>query len=116
MLANVFKNIVGIPKKEKENIIEYELVAIFKENADTKAVKTMSKILQENNAVITAIEILGNKLLAYPIKINGIIHQRGYYVRYEFNIEFDKAKKAIAEIEKTVRNNDDILKFIIVKI
>lgn len=71
--------------------------------------KTEDKI--EEFAKIIKKEDMGIKKLAYEINKN---HEGHYYI-YELEVSDNKAKKAIAEIERFYRISDEIIKFLNVK-
>lgn len=85
----------------------YETIIILKDNEGYK--NKLEKIKNYfNNCEIIKIEELGLKRLAYEIKNN----KQGFYVLVEFKSESDE----IREIERLYRIDDEILKFIVVRI
>ncbi len=89
----------------------YETIFIVKptltpEEIEAQVEKTKETI-EKNGGDILAIDEIGMRKLAYPIKK----HERGYYSV----IYYLAPGEAIAEIEYQLRYNEDILKFMSVK-
>ena len=89
----------------------YETLFIIKPtltDEETQAqIEKVSQILQDEDAEILAINEIGMRKLAYPIQKN----ERGYYV-----VVYFKAKGAvIAELERKLKFNEDVLKYLTVK-
>lgn len=99
-----------IKKAEDTCIKRYELIYIMTENVTgeqiSEAQKEIESLIKYKNDI--KIEHIGIKLLAYEVKGN----KKGYFVRFEFNTD----KMNLAEIEKYLRLNNNILKFISLKI
>ena len=94
-------------KEEKEkNNYEYEAIIIIDKNADTGACRDKYEIMLKENSDEVEVEDMGLKKLAYEIKGNN----EGYYVLYRFK------NMDIAALEKAFREDDDIIKFITVRI
>ena len=93
-------------KNKNEKKYNYEAVIIINKNADTGACrdKYEMRLREESDEVV--VEDLGLRKLAYEIKGN----DEGYYVLYRFN------KASVAAIEEELRKDDDIIKFIFIRI
>ena len=76
-----------------------------KEDSEIKAlIENIKNIIVKNNGVITKVEELGKKILAYEIKKC----KQGYYIEFEFEAD----ETLISELEKMYRANDDIIKYL----
>jgi small subunit ribosomal protein S6 len=89
----------------------YETLFVIKPTLteeETKAqIERMKEVLTKVDADLQAINEMGMRKLAYPVQKN----ERGYYV-----VMYYKAPgSAIAEIERNLRINEDILKFLTVR-
>ncbi|MGB2552484.1 MULTISPECIES: 30S ribosomal protein S6 [unclassified Campylobacter] len=89
----------------------YELLFVFKptltEEEVSAKVDFIKEILTKNGAEITSLLSLGTRKLAYTVKK----HERGvFFVAY-----FTAPTVAIAEVERIIRINEDIIKFLTVK-
>ncbi len=89
----------------------YELLFVLKptlteEEAQNK-VALMKEVLEKNGAEIASLIQKGTRRLAYPIKK----FERGIYVV----IYFKAPATSILEIERLIRINEDIIKFMTVK-
>lgn len=122
-LENVFKNIVGIPRKEKterKRMIKHEMIAIIKPENSENALDTVIDIIKKQSAKITKAETWGEKKLAYPIRKNGAMYEKGFYIQLYFKVEavnncMSSVYEAIANIEEELNKNQNIIKHIIVK-
>ncbi len=89
----------------------YELLLVFKPTLTEEELKSkvafVKEVLEKNEANIASINEMGTKKLAYEIKK----FQRGYYVVFYFTAP----ASSIAEIERIVRINEDIIKFLTIK-
>ena len=89
---------------------EYESVIIvnptLKENKIKELENKYTSLIKQNGK-LTKIENLGIKKLAYEIKGN----KEGLYIIFYFKSEFE----FISELERQYRIDDDIMKFIIMK-
>ena len=89
----------------------YELLFVLKPTLTDEETKAQIAKIQENitaqEAIIVATDDMGMRKLAYPVEKN----ERGYYTV----IYFQAPGAAIAEIERLLRINEDILKFMTVK-
>ncbi len=90
---------------------KYELLFVLKPTLaeeETKAkIEDLKKVLEKNGAVIATLQDAGIKRLAYEVQK----FQRGYYGVYYFEAPSD----SIVEIERVIRINEDIIKFMTVK-
>ncbi|MEM6812126.1 MAG: 30S ribosomal protein S6 [Pseudomonadota bacterium] len=89
----------------------YETVFIARQDLSEAQVKDLTdsyvKIIEDHKGKIHKIENWGLKTLAYRINKN----RRGYYVL----IESDTPAEAIHEVERTMRLNEDILRFMSIR-
>lgn len=89
----------------------YELLLILKPTLTEEEVKTkvafMKEVLEKNDGEIASIVEMGTRKLAYEIKK----FERGIYVVYYFTAP----AVAIKEIERVIRINEEIIKFMTVK-
>lgn len=93
---------------EKNNIKEFESVAILKTTTNIKRFETIKKEIDdivdiENNKI----EELGTKKLAYEVQKQN----EGYYIHFNFTGTYEDVSK----LERYYRINDNILKFMNVK-
>ncbi len=90
----------------------YETVFIARQDLSEAQVKELtdgySKIISDNGGKVTKVENWGLKSLAYKINKN----RRGFYVL----IETDTPAPALHEVERTMRLNEDILRFMSIKL
>jgi small subunit ribosomal protein S6 len=89
----------------------YETLFVVKPtltDEETKAqIEKTLAIITDNGGEIVAVDDMGMRKLAYPVEKN----ERGYYtVAY-----YQAAGTVIAELERQMRYNEDILKFMTVK-
>lgn len=89
----------------------YETIFLMKdditEEQRNKVIENIQQYLTEN-AIIKDEENIGKKKLAYEI--------RKYKYAYYYVIQFTGKADIISELERKYRFNDDILKFITIKI
>ena len=89
----------------------YELLFVLKPTLTDEETKAQIEKVQSNitaqDATIVATDDMGMRKLAYPVEKN----ERGYYTV----VYFQAPGAAIAEIERLLRINEDILKFMTVK-
>jgi len=89
----------------------YELLFVLKPtltDEETKAqIEKVKSSITAQDATIVATDDMGMRKLAYPVEKN----ERGYYTV----VYFQAPGAAIAEIERLLRINEDILKFMTVK-
>jgi small subunit ribosomal protein S6 len=90
----------------------YEAVFIVKQDASASYVeekaRTYAKIIKDLGGDVTKTEFCGLKYLSYPIKKN----KRGHYVL--LNVVSDP--NGILETEERLRIDEDILRFLIVRV
>jgi len=90
----------------------YETVFIARQDLSDAQIKELSdtyqKIITEAGGTIHRVENWGLRTLAYKIKKN----RRGHYVA----IECESAAPAIHEMERTMRLNEDILRYMTLKL
>ena len=101
----------GIKAKRRKQMNCYETLFILKptltEEETTKQVEVVQSYVTDAGGEIAALDSMGMRKLAYEIDDN----QRGYYA-----IIYHKSPgKAIAEIERRLRYNEDILKFLTIR-
>ncbi len=86
----------------------YETVCVFHPELPEPRVKEltawMQKIVENGQGSDVTIEEWGMRDLAYRIKKQ----RRGYFVR----LEFDSAPAALKELERNLRLNEDVLRFL----
>ncbi len=89
----------------------YELLFVLKPTLTDEETKAQIEKVKENitaqDASIVAVDDMGMRKLAYPVEKN----ERGYYTV----IYFQAPGASIAEIERLLRINEDILKFMTIK-
>lgn len=90
----------------------YESVFIARQDLTTAQVDTMAaefaEIVRKNGGQVTKTEPWGLRTLAYRIKKN----RKGHYVL--FNL--DAPPPAVQELERNLRLNEDVLRFLTVKV
>ena len=90
---------------------KYESVIILDPNTtdDERKViiENLKKVITDNNGLITKVEELGKKKLAYEIKKC----KEGYYAV----IYFEAEASVISELERVYRIKDEIIKYITIK-
>ncbi len=90
---------------------KYELMVVLKpllvEDIKEKVMKKLEKKLADHKAKLELKELMGKRLLAYPIKK----YKEGYYVL--FTLEANPAETK--EIEKTLNLTDEVLRYLLVK-
>lgn len=91
---------------------EYETVVIFRpdlDDADTRVIiDTLEAIITENSGTMLIKDEWGKRKLAYPIAN----HLKGHYVLYNFL----GPAESVLEIERRIRINDNIIRFMTVKL
>lgn len=97
----------------KEKIMRfYENVFIARQDLTSNQIETLAQhytaIVKEYGGEVSKTEFCGLRTLAYPIKKN----KKGHYVL--FNIAVDS--KAITEMERQMRLNEDVLRFLTVRV
>ncbi|MGI8541960.1 MAG: 30S ribosomal protein S6 [Aridibacter sp.] len=90
----------------------YELMYIAEPNSDADKIAQINKEIEEliegAGSTIVSTEDMGRRQLAYSIKKN----TEGYY--YLFEIE--SSGKEIAEVERRMRVNDSIIRYLTVRV
>lgn len=90
----------------------YETVFIARQDISAKAAedlaKAFGKIVNDNGGEVKKTESWGLRTLAYRIKKN----RKGHYAL----IHSDAPAKAIAEMERNMRLNEDVLRYMTVRI
>ena len=90
---------------------KYESVIILDPNTTDDEwkviIENLKKVITDNNGLITKVEELGKKKLAYEIKKC----KEGYYAV----IYFEAEASVIAELERVYRIKDEIIKYITIK-
>jgi small subunit ribosomal protein S6 len=90
----------------------YETVFIARQDVSAKQVedlaKNFSKIVNDNGGETKRTESWGLRTLAYRIKKN----RKGHYTLFHF----DAPAKAIAEMERNMKINEDVLRYMTVTI
>ena len=90
----------------------YETVFIARQDLSDTQVKSLTgaceKIIKDAGGKIAKIENWGLRSLAYRIKKN----RKGHYVL----IESDTPAEAIIEMERTLRLNEDVLRYMTIKL
>lgn len=97
----------------KEKIMRfYENVFIARQDLTSNQIETLAQhytaIVKEYGGEVSKTEFCGLRTLAYPIKKN----KKGHYVL--LNIAVDS--KAITEMERQMRLNEDVLRFLTVRV
>lgn len=91
---------------------EYETVVIFRPDLDDAVTKEhtekLEAVIAENKGTMLLTDDWGKRKLAYEIEN----HQKGHYVLYNFLGN----PTAIDEIERRIRINDSIIRFMTVKL
>ncbi len=89
----------------------YELLLVFKPTLTEEELKAkvalMKEVLEKNGGVIASINEMGTRKLAYEVKK----FERGFYVVFYFTAP----ASSILEIQRVIRINEDIIKFLTVK-
>ncbi len=89
----------------------YETLFVVKPTLTEEEIKAqiarMKEVLAKVDAELLAEDDMGMRKLAYPVQKN----ERGYYTVFYYKANGD----AIAEIERNLRINEDIIKFLTIK-
>lgn len=90
----------------------YEHIFIARQDVSSTQVESMTadftKVLEENDGKVAKSEYWGLKNLAYKIKKN----RKGHYVL----MNIDAAPAAVAEMERQMRLNEDIMRFMTIRV
>ncbi len=88
----------------------YECTVIIdgglQDEAIASAMEMVQRVITEKGGTIVSVLDIGRRKTAYPIKKKTI----GYYA----HIEFTAATTVIAEIEKVIRYEEDLLRYLII--
>ncbi len=91
---------------------KYELMVIIKpllpDNVRLGVESKIVEILEKNDGKVSNIDVWGRRSLAYKIKG----YSEGYYIVYQFE-NYPAIIKS--SVEKSLRSNPDILRFLIIK-
>lgn len=89
----------------------YELMLVLKpllvEDIKEKVMKKLEKLAKDHKATLTVKDLMGKRLLAYPIKK----YKEGYYVLYNLEAAPSDAK----ELEKSLNLSDEVLRYLLVR-
>jgi small subunit ribosomal protein S6 len=98
--------------KWRKSMALYEHVFIARQDINASQVESItadfSKIIEENEGKVAKSEYWGLKTLAYRIKKN----RKGHYVL----LNIDAPHAAIAEMERQIRLNEDVLRFMTIRV
>jgi len=90
----------------------YEYVFVARQDLSNQQVESLSddfsKMIEENGGKVTKTENWGLRNLAYKIKKN----RKGHYVM----LNVDAPHAAIAEVERNARLNEDVIRFMTIKV
>ena len=90
---------------------KYELLFIIDNSAADEAkeaiIAKMSQLVTDNGGSVEKVDKLGAKKLAYPINFK----EDGYYVLMNFECE----PALVAEMERQLRINDQVMRHMVVK-
>lgn len=90
----------------------YETTFIVRQDVTTAQVETLTKefaeIITSKDGEVKKTEQWGLRTLAYRIRKN----KKGHYVMFDL----DAPAEAVAELERTMRLNEDILRFLTIKV
>jgi len=91
---------------------EYELVVIINpeipDEENTQVVDRVAQLIAAGGGEITKTDSWGRRRLAYPIDR----HREGFYVVQQFRM----APEATAELERSLKLNEDIIRYLLVRI
>lgn len=73
-----------------------------------QAIATLSEVIDREGGKLLLVDQWGMKDLAYPVHKQ----MRGFYVRFEYNAP----NQLVAELERIIRIQDNIFKFITVRL
>jgi small subunit ribosomal protein S6 len=111
-LVTMTKNSGGPTKPKGMKMPLYETVFIVRQDLSAKQVEDLAKgfgqIVNDNGGSTKRTESWGLRNLAYRIKKN----RKGHYTL----MHFDAPPKAIAEMERNIRINEDVLRYMTVSI
>ena len=106
--ATEVNNIIRICAMETNKLYECTLIIDggLQDEAITAAMELVQKVITEKGGSISSVLEIGRRKTAYPIKKKTI----GYYA----HIEFTAATTVIAEVEKVLRYEEDLLRYLII--
>lgn len=85
----------------------YQLTILVKNDLDEKARDQILSEVKKNLGEVKKEDLWGVRNLAYPIK-----HQdKAYYAHFEF----DQDPKVIKLLDKTIKLNEDILRYLLIR-
>lgn len=85
----------------------YQLTLVIKNDLDDNKRATLLTEVAKSLGKVTKEDLWGSKNLSYPIK-----HQdRAYFAHYEFETE----PNSISSLDKMVKVNEDILRYLLLK-
>jgi len=91
---------------------KYELMYIIRPDLEEKDIKDtttlIEKVFKDQKAKVINKEEIGQKELAYPI----LKHTKGYYNLYQL----EASVEAIGEIDRLIRLNENIIRYLIINI
>ena len=110
-IANKGK-VVGSDMSEYFNMANYESVLIARQDLGASQVNSLvselSEVIKKEGGEVVKVDNWGLKNLAYRIKKN----RKGYYVL----LDITAPAKAIFEYERLIRLNEDIIRYMTVKV
>jgi len=90
----------------------YELIYILQPDLDETALAAFNERIQQvisaNGGQVASAELMGRRSLAYPIKKR----HEGYYMLVKASL----TQATIAEIERTLRLSEDVLRHMLVRV
>lgn len=87
---------------------KYALTLVLKNEMEEKAKKEVLDSVKKKIGTVEKEELWGSRDLSYPIK-----HQtKGYYVHFEFETEPSK----VAPIDKALKLDEDIIRYLLVRV
>ncbi len=91
---------------------DYELVVIINpevpDEENTRVIDRVGQLIGSGGGEITKTDPWGRRRLAYPI--NG--HREGFYVVEQFRMQ----PEATGELERSLKLNEDIIRYLLVRI
>jgi small subunit ribosomal protein S6 len=106
--ATEWINIIRICAMETNKLYECTLIIDggLQDEAIQAAMELVQRVITEKGGSISSVLEIGRRKTAYPIKKKTI----GYYA----HIEFTAATSVIAEVEKVLRYEEDLLRYLII--
>jgi small subunit ribosomal protein S6 len=86
----------------------YLVTLLIKENVDEKERKELLASLTKKMGKVEKEDLWGSRSLSYPIMHQG----KAYYAHYEFQSE----PASISDIDKSLKLNEDVLRYLIVRV